>query len=144
MLPSWPSSCLGFVRDRDIIITNVFIVNCLHELKCICFVGPCWTGGVFLWCHDAATVDQGSFQSLGCPGEVRYLGIVATLCVGGGRGRGGAGVCVCVDRPVTMGPDWAKASRSPVVGLSIEKCVCVCARKGLMVDFALCDCIVCQ
>ena len=30
------------------------------------------------------------------------------------------------DRPVTMGPDWAKASRSPVVGLTIEKCVCVC------------------
>ena len=30
------------------------------------------------------------------------------------------------DRPVTMGPDWAKASRSPVAGLTIETCVCVC------------------
>ena len=28
------------------------------------------------------------------------------------------------DRPVTMGPDRAKASRSPVVGLNIEMCVC--------------------
>ena len=45
------------------------------------------------------------------------------------------------DRPVTMGPDWAKASRSPVVGLSIEKCVCVCVCVSLRACVPECVCV---